>query len=296
MAKNTTNERLRFETLPMTGHSTAERYGVMGHPISHSKSPIIHARFAEQTGQSITYLAIHVLPGGFARAIADFRSEDGKGLSITIPFKEEARELVDALTPRARRANAVNTILFDESGKTVGDNTDGIGLIRDLQENRKMPVSGRRVLLLGAGGGARGIIGPLLDANPHTLVIANRTPEKAKELARRFAQNGPVRGCGLTDLESVSFDLIINATSASLAGEIPTIPDTVLRPNGWCYDLMYDISQPTAFVRWGEQRGASRAVDGLGMLVEQAAEAFYLWRGARPRTAPVIAALRDSSQ
>jgi len=277
----------------MTEHLTTDRYGVMGHPISHSKSPVIHARFAEQTGQSIVYRAIDVLPGDFARAIAAFHAEDGKGLSITLPFKEEAKDLMDTLTPRAQRANAVNTIRFDDAGGKHGDNTDGIGLIRDLEENR-IPVSNRRVLLLGAGGAARGIVGPLLDEGPHELMVANRTPEKAVKLVRQFASDGPIRGCGLDELGSASFDLIINATSASLSGEVPAIADTVLRPRGWCYDLMYDISQPTAFVRWGRQRGASQSVDGLGMLVEQAAEAFYLWRGIRPHTHPVIAALRDS--
>nr|VFK78417.1 MAG: shikimate dehydrogenase [Candidatus Kentron sp. SD] len=277
----------------MAEYSTTNRYGVMGNPISHSKSPIIHGRFAEQTGQSLIYFAIHVLPGDFARAVADFQAEGGKGLSITLPFKEEARDLVDTLTPRARRADAVNTIRFDESGKKHGDNTDGIGLIRDLDENR-MPVSGRRILLLGAGGAARGIIGPLLDTYPREIVVANRTPEKAQELARQFAPDGPVTGCGLVELGSASFDLIINATSASLAGEVPAIADTALRSRGWCYDLMYDAARPTPFVRWGKRHGASRSVDGLGMLVEQAAEAFYLWRGIRPHTRPVIAALRDS--
>nr|VFJ87313.1 MAG: shikimate dehydrogenase [Candidatus Kentron sp. LFY]VFJ87703.1 MAG: shikimate dehydrogenase [Candidatus Kentron sp. LFY] len=278
----------------MTEHSTPDRYGVMGHPISHSKSPIIHTRFAEQTGQSITYLPIHVLPGDFARAIAAFQVEGGKGVSVTLPFKEDAGNLVDTLTPRAQRADAVNTIWFDESGRKHGDNTDGIGLIRDLKENRKIPVTKRRVLLLGAGGAARGVVGPLLDEGPWELVIANRTPEKAEKLAKRFARHGPVRGCGLIDLGSTSFDLIINATSASLTGEVPAIADTVLCPRGWCYDLMYDASQSTPFVRWGERHGASQSVDGLGMLVEQAAEAFYLWRGVRPHTSPVIAALRNS--
>nr|VFK53653.1 MAG: shikimate dehydrogenase [Candidatus Kentron sp. TUN] len=279
----------------MTEHSTIDRYGVMGHPIKHSKSPIIHARFAEQTEKSIEYLAIHVPPGTFTHAIAAFQAEGGKGLSITLPFKEEAKNLADVLTPRAQRANAVNTIWFDESGKKYGDNTDGIGLVHDLQKNRDMPVAKRRVLLLGAGGAARGIVGPLLDEGPDELVIANRTPEKARALARQFIADGAIEGCGLEELGSASFDLIINATSASLSGKIPVMADTVLRPHGWCYDLMYDASQPTAFVRWGKQHGASQSVDGLGMLVEQAAEAFYLWRGMRPNTSPVIAALRDSS-
>nr|VFJ77916.1 MAG: shikimate dehydrogenase [Candidatus Kentron sp. FW] len=278
----------------MTEHSRTDRYGVMGHPILHTKSPVIHTRFAEQTGQSMEYSAIHVLPGEFARAIAAFCAEGGKGLSITLPFKEEAKAIVDVITPRAQRANAVNTIRLDGSGTKYGDNTDGIGLIRDLRKNWNMKVAKRRILLLGAGGASRGIIGPLLDEHPHKLVIANRTPEKAKELAKQFIADGPIKGCGLEELESASFDLIINATSASLTGEVPAIADTVLQPNGWCYDLMYDTNRPTAFVRWGEQHGASRSVDGLGMLVEQAAEAFYLWRGIWPDTPPVIAALRAS--
>ncbi|NNJ84444.1 MAG: shikimate dehydrogenase [Gammaproteobacteria bacterium] len=277
-----------------------DRYGVMGHPIGHSKSPFIHARFAEQTGQSMAYLAMHVLPGTFASAIATFQAEGGKGLSITLPFKEEAKALVDILTPRARRANAVNTIRFNELGGKYGDNTDGIGLIQDLRINHNISIEGQRILLLGAGGAARGIVNPLLDERPEQLVIANRTPEKAVALVAQClseagVQENSIKGCGLGELGSASFDLIINATSASLAGEIPPLPDSILRTNGGCYDLMYDVARPTAFVLWGRQHDAAKSVDGLGMLVEQAAEAFYYWRGIRPNTMPVIAALRNSS-
>nr|VFJ43617.1 MAG: shikimate dehydrogenase [Candidatus Kentron sp. DK] len=277
-------------------------YGVMGHPIEHSKSPFIHARFAEQTGQSMVYRARHVVPGDFARAIAAFQVEGGKGLSITLPFKEEALALVDTLTPRARRANAVNTIGFDHAGNKHGDNTDGIGLIRDLRHNHAIAITGLQVLLVGAGGAAKGIIGPLFDQSPERLVVANRTPEKAHSLIRQFRQReeigeDPARlplltACGLNELGTASFDLIINATAASLEGKVAPLPDTIVRPQGVCYDLMYSVAQPTAFVLWGREHGAALAVDGLGMLVEQAAEAFQGWRGVRPDTAPVIRALR----
>nr|VFJ88533.1 MAG: shikimate dehydrogenase [Candidatus Kentron sp. H]VFJ90495.1 MAG: shikimate dehydrogenase [Candidatus Kentron sp. H]VFJ96668.1 MAG: shikimate dehydrogenase [Candidatus Kentron sp. H] len=289
-----------------------DRYGVMGHPIGHTKSPFIHTRFAKQTGQSTEYSAMHVLPGEFAQAIAAFQAKGGKGLSITLPFKEEAKDLVEVLTSRARRANSVNTIRFDESGEKYGDNTDGIGLIRDLQINHRISMAGQRILLLGAGGAARGVIGPLLDERPKKLIIANRTPEKARTLAAQFLserflpekalselsqkdiQKVSIKGCGLDEIGSESFDLIVNATSASLEGRIPPLPDTVLRAGGSCYDLMYDVNRPTAFVSWGKQHGASRSVDGLGMLVEQAAESFYYWRKVRPDTKPVIAALRNA--
>ena len=268
-----------------------DRYGVMGHPIEHSKSPFIHTCFAEQTKQSMNYRPIHVLPGAFPEALAAFQSEGGKGLNITLPFKEEASRAVDKRTPGAERAGAVNTIWFDESGVRHGDNTDGVGLVRDMLVNRGMSVRGKRVLLLGAGGAARGVVGPLLDEAPEAFVVANRTRSRAMELAGMFLSEGSVEGCGLADLRRRSFDIVINATSASLHGVVPVVPDTVLAPGGWCYDLMYG-DEPTAFVRWGEARGAAQCVDGLGMLVEQAAESFLRWRGIRPETAPVINALR----
>ncbi len=271
-----------------------DRYAVMGHPVAHSKSPFIHARFAEQTGQAMTYEAIDVAPGEFARAVAAFRDSGGRGLNVTLPFKEDAWRLVDVRSARAERAGAVNTIWFEDHG-AHGDVTDGAGLVHDLVVNHGAILEGRRILLLGAGGAARGVLGPLLDARPARLVVANRTADRARALARAFAADGPVHGGGLDALGAEgAFDLIINATSASLAGEMPPLPDTVLGPATWCYDMVYGDA-PTVFMEWARGRGAALALDGLGMLVEQAAESFALWRGVRPQTAPVIAALRGGA-
>lgn len=270
-----------------------DTYAVMGHPISHSKSPIIHAAFARQTGQDMVYRAIHVLPGDFERAVTEFREAGGLGLNITLPFKEEAWVLSTALTGRAETAGAVNTLWFDQAGRVHGDNTDGVGLVRDLMTNHGVLLRDRRVLLLGAGGAARGVVGPLLEEGPQRLVIANRTASRAEDLVGAFAGKGALIGCGLDVLAGQSFDVILNATAASLKGQVPAIPTDVLAPGGWCYDMMY-ADQPTAFVRWGQEHGAAGVVDGLGMLVEQAAEAFLRWRGVRPDTAPVIAGLRET--
>ena len=272
----------------------ADTYGVMGHPISHSRSPAIHSEFARQTGQDMVYSAIHVMPGEFARAVAEFRAAGGKGLNVTLPFKEEAWELATARTARAERARAVNTLWFDVAGAIHGDNTDGVGLVRDLRVNHGVDIRGRRVLLLGAGGAARGVVGPLLDELPQRLTVANRTASRAVDLAREFQEGAGLAGCGLDALTGHRFDLIINATSASLRGEVPSVPPGILAADGWCYDMMYG-DRPTAFVGWGWTQGAAGSVDGLGMLVEQAAESFYIWRGVRPDTVPVIAALRSES-
>lgn len=266
-------------------------YGVMGHPIAHSKSPIIHARFAKQTGQAMSYRAIHVQPGRFTRAVLDFRDAGGKGLNVTLPFKEEAWELSEVRTARAEHAGAANTLWFDEEGRICGDNTDGVGLVRDLVVNHAIEITGANVLLLGAGGAARGVIGPLLARDPAELVIGNRTASRAEQLAGLFGDFSQVQGCGLVALRTRRFDLIINATSASLEGRVPAVPDTVLKPGGCCYDMMYS-DRPTAFMEWGDARGASKSVDGLGMLVEQAAESFFRWRGLRPDTAGIISELR----
>jgi shikimate dehydrogenase len=262
----------------------------MGNPIAHSQSPRIHALFAAQTGQHLEYRAILVEPGGFAAAARAFRDAGGKGLNVTVPFKQDAWVFADVLSARAERAGAVNTLSFEPTGAR-GDNTDGPGLVRDLQVNHGCALAGRRILLLGAGGAARGVLQPLLVERPAQLVIANRTAGKAAELALRFGDLGPVFGCGLADLAGRSFDLIVNATAAGLNGAVPALPAGVLAADGWCYDLMYG-REPTAFVRWGRERGAVQALDGLGMLVEQAAEAFQRWRGVWPDTKPVIAALR----
>jgi shikimate dehydrogenase len=266
-----------------------DRYAVMGNPIAHSKSPRIHTLFAAQFGHDIEYRAILVEPGDFARSVADFYAQGGKGLNITVPFKEEAWALAATRSPRAQRAGAVNTLVLDPSGSHYGDNTDGVGLVRDLKNNQGCKLAGKRLLLLGAGGAARGVLGPLLDEQPAQLVIANRTPGKAVELARAFS---PVEGCGLDDLAGRSFDVIIHATAAGLLGEVPALPPGVVRAHSWCYDMMY-ADEPTAFMRWAQEHGAERTLDGLGMLVEQAAEAYFLWRRVRPVTEPVIQALRQ---
>jgi shikimate dehydrogenase len=266
------------------------RYAVMGHPVAHSKSPAIHGAFARQTGQDLVYRAIHVPPGTFAGAVAEFRRQGGSGLNVTLPYKEEAWALCQRRTRRAELALAANTLWFEAAG-IHGDNTDGVGLVRDLTANLGLDPGGRRILLLGAGGAARGVVAPLLGLHPRLLVIANRTAARALELAARFAGGGALRGCGLEALAGEQYDLAINATSASLQGELPPLPPGLLAPGAWCYDMMY-ADRATPFVLWGLEHGAAGAVDGLGMLVEQAAEAFLIWRGVRPDTAPVITGLR----
>jgi shikimate dehydrogenase len=266
-------------------------YAVMGNPVSHSKSPRIHGLFAEQTGQRLQYTAIQVDPGGFEQAVRNFVANGGRGLNVTVPFKTNAWELSDTRTPRAESAGAVNTIVVQAQGVLHGDNTDGAGLINDIVKNQGGVIAGRSILLLGAGGAARGVLGPLLEQRPRELLIVNRTADRAVALAQSFSRLGAVAGCGYDDLAERRFDLVVNATSASLHGELPPLPDRVLAEGAWCYDMMYGAA-PTPFMRWAEQRRAGKVSDGLGMLVEQAAESFFLWRGVRPETAPVIALLR----
>ena len=272
-----------------SGH--VDCYAVMGNPIAHSQSPRIHRLFAEQTGQSISYTALLVEADGFAAAVAEFVKADGKGLNITVPFKREAYDIADELGPRAQRAGAVNTLLIRDDGMLYGDNTDGTGLVRDLTQNLKLSLSSKQVLLLGAGGAARGVLAPLLHQKPARLLIANRTAERAIELAERFADLGDVEGCGFQALSGHVFDIIINATAAGLQGQAPDLPEAVIGPHSYCYDMMYG-SSPTAFMRYARQRGTQHTFDGLGMLVEQAAESFLIWRGVFPDTGPVIETLR----
>ncbi|GAB6044149.1 shikimate dehydrogenase [Endothiovibrio diazotrophicus] len=269
-----------------------DRYAVMGNPIAHSKSPAIHARFAAQTAQDLEYRAILVEEGGFPAAVAAFRAEGGRGLNVTVPFKQQAWTAAERRSPRAERAGAVNTLRFDDDGTLYGDNTDGIGLVRDLTHNHGVALEGRRVLILGAGGAVRGVLQPILEHRPAQLVVANRTAVRAEELARLFADAGEVAGGGF-DLAAEPFDVVINGTAASLQGEVPPIASALLARGCFCYDMMY-AAEPTAFLRWAMGHGVVRAVDGLGMLVEQAAESFHLWRGVRPDTAPVIEALREA--
>jgi shikimate dehydrogenase len=265
----------------------------MGNPIAHSKSPRIHTLFAQQTGESLDYTAILVPLDDFAAAVAGFLATGGKGLNITVPFKEQAWQLATTRSPRAERAGAVNTLVLHANGKHHGENTDGVGLVRDLHDNHGLELGGRRILLVGAGGAARGVIEPLLEAKPRLLVIANRTADKAVELARQFCTLGHTEGCGLDVAAGQAFDLIINATAAGLTGAVPALPDDVVGTGTACYDMMYG-TVPTAFMEWARRHGARAVMDGLGMLVEQAAESFYLWRRVRPDTAPVIAALRNA--
>lgn len=267
-----------------------DRYGVFGNPIGHSKSPLIHRLFAEQTAQQLSYEAL-LAPledfEGYARAFF----AEGLGANVTVPFKEQAFALADSLSERARRAGAVNTLKKLDDGSLLGDNTDGAGLVRDLTVNAGIELRGKRILLLGAGGAVRGILEPFLAEQPQTLVIANRTVDKAEQLARQFADLGPVVASGF-DWIDAPVDLIVNGTSASLAGELPPIAASLIQPgHTCCYDMMYGAG-PTAFNRWAAEQGAARTLDGLGMLVEQAVEAFHLWRGVRPDSAPVLAELR----
>lgn len=264
----------------------SDRYCVFGNPVAHSKSPAIHACFAAQTRQDVVYEAILAPLDGFAASVQAFVEAGGRGANVTVPFKEEAHRLANRLTPRAERAGAVNTLIFDSSGM-VGDNTDGAGLLSDIERNLNLPLAGKRVLLLGAGGAARGVLAPLLDAGPSALVIANRGADKARALAA--GAHRQAHGCGFDEI-SGSFDIVINATSASLAGESLPLPLATFAAGSLAYDMMY--GRDTPFLALARGRGAARCADGLGMLVEQAAEAFFVWRGVRPDTAPVLADLR----
>jgi shikimate dehydrogenase len=263
----------------------ADRYAVIGHPVAHSKSPWIHAEFARQTGQDLTYGRIEAPPDGFARAVDAFRAEGGRGANVTLPFKREAFRYATRLTARARTAEAVNTLVFGD-GEVEGDNTDGAGLLRDVTVNLGRALTGLRVLLMGAGGAAQGVLAPLAQAKPARLVIANRTAAKARVLAERY---GAASGGGYEDLRGQTFDVLVNATSAGLVDAAPSLPAGVFAANALAYDMVY--GRDTPFLALARAAGAS-AHDGSGMLVEQAAESFQLWRGVRPDTAPVLAALR----
>ncbi len=269
-----------------------DRYAVVGHPVAHSKSPQIHAAFAEQTGQDMVYERILAPLDGFVPAVEAFHREGGRGLNVTVPFKLEAFRLAALHSSRAQLAGAVNTLMLEDDGRWYGDNTDGAGLVRDLTANLGIEIRDRRVVVLGAGGAARGVVGPLLDCIPERLVIANRTVGKAEELAKLFAPLGPVVALAIPALAGQEFDLVINATSAGLASDAEhKWPESTFAPHAFGYDMIYG-DQPTQFVRWATKQGAARTADGLGMLVEQAAESFLLWRGVRPATSPVFALLR----
>lgn len=270
--------------------STPDRYAVIGHPIAHSLSPRIHALFAQQTRQQLRYEALDVTPEQLRPSVQAFFASGGRGLNVTIPHKQAVMGLVERLSGRAERAGAVNTICVERDQQLYGDNTDGFGLVRDLTHNLQLSLDQRHVLLLGAGGAARGVIGPLLAETPREIVIANRTPERARDLARSWLESGSVRAVALEELDASLFDLIVNATPATAQPPLPPSRGK-LGAAVTCYDMAYGSGE-SAFLRWARESGAARRHDGLGMLVEQAAESFLLWRGVPPETAPVLAALR----
>jgi len=269
-----------------------DHYAVMGNPIGHSKSPKIHSLFAQQTQQNIDYQAIQVDDGGFRQAVGNFFANNGKGLNITVPFKQQAYELSESLSERARLAKSVNTLIPRENGSIYGDNTDGIGLIRDLTQNHGIAVDDKSVLLIGAGGAARGVIPSLIENGISSLHIVNRTPQRAYDLRDEFASLINISASAFDTIEDGSFDVLINASASSLHGEAPPLPTTSIGSDSCCYDLMY-AANDTPFLVWAKSLGVIHCFDGLGMLVEQAAESFYLWRNVRPQTSPVIKKIKD---
>ncbi len=272
-----------------------DKFAVFGNPIKQSKSPIIHTLFAQQYGHHIGYCAVGVVLDDFFQATSRFFEGGGAGMNINGPFKHEAFALAHRNSERSLRAGAVNVLTLADDGLIDGDNTDGIGLIRDLIANLGWTVQGLRVLLVGAGGAARGVLEPLLRERPRELLVVNRTAARAAELALEFAGIGPLEGGAFDLIGTRQFDLIINATSAGLSGAVPELPSSMLTERSCCYDMVYG-AEPTPFLRWSADHAAGAVSDGLGMLVEQAAEAFYIWRQLRPETRPVIDQLREAME
>ena len=266
-----------------------DRYAVIGNPISHTKSPLIHAAFARQCGHDISYEALLAPLDGFRETVTAFRNAGGRGMNVTVPFKIEAMALSEKLTPRAQLAQAVNTLIFDETGIT-GDNTDGIGLVRDIQR-LGFDFTSKRILILGAGGATRGVILPILEEKPANLTIANRTFAKAEALKSQFAAIATINATTYESLSGQQFDIVINATSTSLHGEHLPLPEQLFAPGALAYDMAYG-KEETPFQIDAKKLGATQTADGLGMLVGQAAESFHLWRGVRPEIAPVFSMLR----
>jgi shikimate dehydrogenase len=269
---------------------TPDQYGVVGHPVEHSWSPFIHGMFAKAAAQNLVYRLFDIVPEDFRRETLRLLTGGVRGLNVTLPHKQAAAELVNELTPRAARAQAVNTIAFFKDTMLLGDNTDGVGLTSDLERNLQIDLADKRVLILGAGGAARGVIGPLLERELRLLTVANRTPFKARKIATEFADMGQIAGCTFAELEGPPYDLIVNATSASLQGVMPEVPGGLVGESTACYDMAYGRGD-TPFTRWAKSLHAKTISKGWGMLVEQAAESFLLWRGIRPSTEPVRAAL-----
>ena len=268
-----------------------DRYALFGNPVSHSKSPLIHSAFAQALGHDIHYGLIEAPPGGFAAAALAFRDSGGKGANVTTPFKLDAFALATERLQRAELAGAVNCLKFEPDGRILAEMFDGIGLVNDIERNLGLALRGRRVLIVGAGGAVRGCLEPILSRAPAALLVANRSPAKAVALAAQFACFGPVRGCGLEDVGGERFDLVLNGTSASLRGEAPAVPDGAYSGASLAYEMVYGRGL-TPFLRQAQQAGVARVADGVGMLVEQAAEAWVWWRGVRPDTREVIDRLR----
>jgi len=269
-----------------------DRYAVIGNPIAHSRSPIIHRAFADQTGQDLSYEALLGPLDNFTPFVTQFFTDGGRGLNVTLPFKEQAYALSEVLSKRAQQAGAVNTLMRGKDDRIYGDNTDGIGIVQDMTQNHGWTLEGMRVLIIGAGGAVRGVMGPLLAAGIASLRIVNRTPEKAETLAALFQGEGNVAAERYEDIPAGSVDILINGSSASLSGELPPVPAGILASGACAYDMAYGKGE-LPFMAWARGQGAARVSDGLGMLVEQAAESFYIWRHVRPETAPVLAMLRE---
>jgi shikimate dehydrogenase len=273
-----------------SGHDVPDQYGVAGHPVSHSWSPFIHGMFAKATAQNLVYRLFDISPQNFRGEALRLFATGVRGMNVTLPHKQAAAELVNELTPRAFRAQAVNTIAFFDDTSLLGDNTDGLGLTADLERNLGLTLTDKRVLILGAGGAVRGVLGPLLERDLREVVIANRTPDRARKLAAEFEDMGNITACGFSEVRGPPYDLIINATSASLQGEMPVMPVGLIGEESVCYDMAYGRGH-TPFTLWAKSLHAGRTSKGWGMLVEQAAESFLLWRGIRPDTQPVLKAL-----
>ncbi len=268
------------------------RYAVIGKPVAHSKSPLIHKLFAEQTEQELSYEAIEVDEENFDSFVTDFFAGGGAGLNITVPYKQKAFALAEQCSKRAKLARAVNTLYLDDQGRICGDNTDGAGLVNDIKSNHACDIGGRNILILGAGGAVRGALASLIEERPATVTIANRTASRAEQIQQEFSDLFNLSVSTFAELDDKSFDLVINGTSLSLSGELPAVASSIIGSDCCCYDMMY-ADTDTVFVSWCKQNGAVMAVDGLGMLVEQAAEAFRIWRGVSPNTHAVIESIRS---
>ncbi len=270
------------------------KYAVIGNPIKHSKSPLIHNAFAEQEKVAIDYQCILADENKFAHSVNQFITEGGLGLNVTVPFKIAAYQLCQQLNEYAQAAGAVNTLSFNSKIGWIGANTDGIGLLTDLKNNQHLTLKNKNILILGAGGATRGVLLPLLQENPARILIANRTTAKADTLAKTFSAAGNIDSCGFENIDACEFDLIINATSASLDNQVPPVTDNIVGSETVCYDLAYS-DKPTAFINWSNKLHAKKSIDGVGMLIEQAAESYYIWRGFRPNTKQVFNLLRPEN-